>query len=273
VSGAALALVLGSAALHAWWNTLVADARDTHATTAVAVAAGVLAMAPVAALTWEMEGAALPYVLASAGLELAYLALLASAYAGAGLTAVYPVARGAAPVLALLVSVALLAAPVTRVQALGVLAVAAGVLLVRGLRRPAGRALPLALAVAACIAGYTLVDDRGIEHASPVAYFTLVLALAAVPYVGAVAVRAGPPALRAAVTPRAVLAGVAMAAAYLLVLVALQRAEAAPVGALRETSVLMAALAAYLAGRERVPPARLAGAAAVVAGAAAIALG
>ena len=37
---AALALVLASAALHAGWNALVADARDTHATTAVALLVG-----------------------------------------------------------------------------------------------------------------------------------------------------------------------------------------------------------------------------------------
>ena len=47
-----------------------------------------------------------------------------------------------------------------------------------------------------------------------------------------------------------------MVAAYLLVLAALERAEAAPVAALRETSVVMAAAGAALAGRERVPAAR-----------------
>jgi drug/metabolite transporter (DMT)-like permease len=63
-----------------------------------------------------------------------------------------------------------------------------------------------------------------------------------------------------------------MFAAYALTLAALELAEAAPVAALRETSVVMATLAAAIAGRETVPRRRLAGAAVVVAGAAAIAL-
>ena len=49
LSALALALVLGSAVLHAGWNALIADARDTHATTAVALLAGRLVFAPVAA--------------------------------------------------------------------------------------------------------------------------------------------------------------------------------------------------------------------------------
>ena len=93
--------------------------------------------------------------------------------------------------------------------------------------------------------------------------------MAAVPYAAVV----GPAAMRAAFSPRAVLAGVGMFSAYVLALAALQRAEAAPVAALRETSVVMAAVGAALWGRSRVPATRVLGAALVVAGAAAIALG
>jgi drug/metabolite transporter (DMT)-like permease len=78
--------------------------------------------------------------------------------------------------------------------------------------------------------------------------------------------------LRVAATPRAAIAGLAMFGAYALALAALETAEAAPVAALRETSVVMAAAAAVLLAREHVPPRRLAGAGAVVAGVALIAL-
>lgn len=272
MSAAAVALVLVSAALHAGWNTLVADARDTHATTAVALVAGVVALAPFAAATWDVDAAVAPWAVASAALELTYFALLATAYAGADLTTIYPVARGAAPVIALVVSLALLSAPVRILQAVGVLGVGAGVLLVRGPRAsPAG--LPIALAIAACIAGYTLVDDRGVRQAAALPYFEIVLGGTAVAYFAAVGARRGMPAIRAAVGPRSLVAGVGMAVAYVLVLLALERAEAAPVAALRETGVVMATAAAALAGRERVPAARLVGAGVVVAGVAAIALG
>ena len=66
MSGAALALVLASAALHAMWNTLLADAEDTHASTAVALLAAAVVFAPVAALTWNVDGSAAPYIVASA---------------------------------------------------------------------------------------------------------------------------------------------------------------------------------------------------------------
>ena len=267
--------------MHAAWNTLVAGARDVHAVTAVALVAGVVVLAPfVAVLGWDLPGAALPFVLASAALELAYFGLLATAYAGAGLTAVYPVARGCAPVLALIGSVVLLSAPVGALQAAGVVVVGAGVVLVRGglgrgggAGRVAGSTLWLALGVATCIAGYTLVDDRGVRHADPIPYFFVVLVLTCLGFVGAMAVRGRLGTVRGAAGWRPVAAGVGMVAAYLLTLAALERAEAAPVAALRETSVVMATAAAALWGREHVGGARLAGAAAVVAGAAAIALG
>lgn len=130
MSAAALALVLASAAVHALWNTLLADAEDAHASSAVSLLAGVLLFAPVAALTWEVDAAAIPFIAAAAVLELAYFALLATAYSRADLTFVYPVARGSAPVIVLLVSVAVLGAAVSGLQAAGVLAVAAGVVLV-----------------------------------------------------------------------------------------------------------------------------------------------
>jgi drug/metabolite transporter (DMT)-like permease len=254
--------------------------------------AGVLALAPFALATWRVEAGVAPYAAASVGFELAYFALLATAYAGASLTTVYPVARGAAPVIALVVSVALLSAPVHAWQAAGVLAVGAGVLLVRGWRRGAGTGaaatgsggaatgtggaaagLPLALAIAACIAGYTLVDDHGVRHAAALPYFEIVLGVCAVAYLATVLSRRGSAAVRAALGWRSVLAGVGMAAAYALVLFALERAEAAPVAAIRETSVVMATVAAAVLGRERVPASRIAGAVVVVAGVAAIALG
>jgi drug/metabolite transporter (DMT)-like permease len=275
VSGAAVALALASAALHALWNTLLADADDTHAGTAASLLAAAVLFAPVAVLAWDVDGDAVPYVAGSAALELAYFGLLATAYSRAALTFVYPVARGSAPVLVLAVSVAALGVSLGFWQVAGVLAVAAGVVLVRGAALAAGAAaLPLALGVGACIAGYTLVDDHGLEHAAALPYFECVLAITAVAYAAAVAARpGGGAALRRAMGARAAVTGIGMFAAYALALAALERAEAAPVAALRETSVVMAALAAVLMGRERVPARRLAGAAAVVAGAAAIALG
>jgi drug/metabolite transporter (DMT)-like permease len=148
------------------------------------------------------------------------------------------------------------------------------VLLVRGIGRggdPA--ALGLALCVGATISGYTLVDDHGVRHAAAIPYFELILVASALPYAATIAARRGAAAIKTAADWRAAAAGVGMVCAYLLVLEALERAEAAPVAALRETSVVMAAAGAAIAGREKVPPARLLGAVLVVTGVAALALG
>jgi drug/metabolite transporter (DMT)-like permease len=266
--------VLGSAALHALWNWLVAEARDSHAAGAVALVTAAVAFAPAAVLTWDVDGAAWPYIVASAALELAYFAFLAAAYERADLSFVYPIARGSAPVLVLAVSVAALGAAVSAAAAAGVLAIAAGVLLVRGVGRGAARGgLALALVVAACIAGYTLVDDEGIRHAATLSYLEAVMLIAAPAYAVAVSVARGSGALRAAATLRSATAGLAMFGAYALALAALEIAEAAPVAALRETSVVMATAAAAILAREHVPPRRLAGAVVVVGGVALIALG
>ena len=274
MSGVALVLVLASAAVHALWNWLVADAEDVHATAAVSLLAGAALFAPAALLTWELDAEALPFVLGSAAFELAYFGLLAAAYSRADFTFVYPIARGSAPVIVLVVSAAFLGASLGAAQAAGVLVVAAGVLVVRGVPQGGDRvARVLALAVGGCIAGYTLVDDHGLEHAAALPYFELVLLLVAVPYAAAIAARGGTAALRRASNRRALVAGAGMVGAYALTLAALELAEAAPVAALRETSVVMAALAALALRREPQPGRRLAGAAVVVAGVAAIALG
>ena len=94
----ALALALGAAVLHALWNLLLARERDTEAATAVALISLVGVLILPAALTWRVEAAAIPYVIGSAALELAYVGLLAAAYRRFDLSVVYPVARGLAPV-------------------------------------------------------------------------------------------------------------------------------------------------------------------------------
>ena len=261
--------------LHAAWNALVANAKDTHATTAIALLVGATVFAIPAVLTWRVEAVAWPYIAASAVLELLYFALLAAVYSRADLSFAYPIARGSAPVLVLVISVVALGAPVGLAAAAGVLAVTAGVLLVRGVGRTAvdAASLALALSVGACIASYTLVDDRGVRHAGALPYFEIVLVACALPYAAVIVATRGTSALRGAGDRRAAAAGVGMVTAYLLVLAALERAEAAPVAALRETSVVMAAAGAAIAGREKVPARRLAGAVLVVAGVAALALG
>jgi drug/metabolite transporter (DMT)-like permease len=271
----ALLLALAAAVVHAIWNLLIADAEDPQSAAAVAVAVGVVVFAPVAAWSWRLESSALAYAAGSSALELLYLALLTTGYTVAAMSFVYPIARGSAPVLVLAVSALALGRRLSVVAAVGVLLVAGGIVLVRGLRGGTTRVrhLGLALSVGACIAGYTLLDQRGIRHASPIAYLELVLAVTAAAYVAGVWRARGAGALHRAVTWRTVLAGVGVFGSYVLVLAALRLAPAASVAAVRESSVVIAAVWLALSGRERVGAERLAGAVAVVAGIALISLG
>jgi drug/metabolite transporter (DMT)-like permease len=264
VSAGALALALGAALLHALWNVLLAGARDTAAATGGLLVYGVLLLAIPAALTADVEAAAVPFIAASAALELAYFVLLARAYREGELSVVYPVARGVAPALVLLVATAAgLGRGVAPLGALGVLLVVAGVLLVSSVRAER-RDLAFGLAIAAVIAAYTLVDSEGVQRAGPVPYLALVVAPCALLY--PLAARTAPD-----LGARSALTAAATFGAFLMVLAAFRLAPPAPVAAVRESSVVIATLLAAAFLGERVSAARALGAATVVAGVAAIA--
>src|SRR3954466_13283872 len=151
----ALLLALAAAFIHALWNVLLARAPDVEAATAVALITAELVFAPVAALTWSAERSVWPFLAVTGALQLAYFALLATAYRLVPLSVVYPIARGGAPVLVLLIGVVGLGHPTTWTQVAAVLLVVAGILLVRGLRHPDRRGVGFGLVIAVCIASYT----------------------------------------------------------------------------------------------------------------------
>jgi drug/metabolite transporter (DMT)-like permease len=269
---AALGLAFGAAFLHAFWNVFLGRSKDIEAATAVVLVLSVVLFAPIAAFAGRVTWAAAPWIAASSALELAYFALLAAGYRRSDVSLVYPVARGLAPVIVLIAAVAAGRATSTG-QVLGVCAVGTGVFLVRGLARRADtRGLLFGVAIACCIAGYTLVDKEGIRHASPIPYLELVLVGPAVVYLAAVLVFRGGAAVRAEIRPTNGILAVAGFGAYSLVLAALQLAPAASVAAVRETSVVIATVMAAVVLHERVTRVRLAGSVVVVAGIALLAL-
>lgn len=273
MNGGALALALGAAVLHAGWNVLLAGSRDLGASTAGILIFGVVLLAPPAVLTGGVSSEAIPFIAVSAALEFAYFVLLARAYDGGEVSVIYPIARGSAPVVVLVFGAIALSENVAVDAAVGVLAVAAGVLLV-GLgalpgQMPRESAQPLrdvwfGLAIGAVIAAYTLVDSEAVEHADPIAYLALVIAPCAALYPAITRTRPDL-GLRTALTAAATFG------AFLMVLAAFRLAPAAPVAAVRETSVVIAILLAAVFLHEAVDGRRIAGAALVVAGVAAIA--
>ncbi len=268
----ALALALSAAVLHAIWNLLLARSPDTQAATAVALTAAVVVFLPVAILTWRVETAAIPFIVASGLFELAYIALLTTAYERVPLSIVYPVARGTAPVLVTVIAAVALGVAVSPIEVGAIVTIGCGVMLVRGLSRDVPmRTLLLPLAVACTIAGYTLIDRYGIRHAAAIPYFELT-AMISLLYVPWVVRRRGMAPLRAQFGVSAVLAGIAMFAAYCFVLAALRIASPGAVAAVRESSVVIATgLAAAFLG-ETVSRVRVLGAVLVALGVAILAL-
>lgn len=268
----AFALALTAAFVHALWNVLLARARDPQAATAVALLVAVVVFAPVAALTWDVRPGVWPFIVVSSCLQLLYFVLLATAYRRAPLSVVYPLARGAAPVLVLLIGIVALGKSSSWGQACGVLLVGAGILLVRGFRSGDAAGFLFGLSIATVIAAYTLIDKHGITHAGPIPYLELTMVMPALAYAAAMWQAKGAPVLRAELGPSTIAAGIATFTAYALVLAALERASAASVAAVRETSVVIAALLAGKVLSERVGPVRLAGAVLVAAGVALVSL-
>lgn len=272
----AFLLAFAAAWIHGASNVFLGRREEPDAAIALMLVVGVVAFAPVAALTWRVESSALPYLAASALLELGYFAFLAAAYRASEVSLVYPVARGTAPILVLLGALVFLGRPASAGQIAGVLAVAAGILLVRGVQLRAAasdaRGFLLALASGVFIAGYTLVDKQGLRHAAPIPYIELVLIGPAALYAFAIARLRGRAALRREASGRLCAVGVILFGTYVLVLFALRLAPAASVSAVRETSVVVASGVAALVAHERVGRARFAGAVLVAAGISLVAL-
>jgi drug/metabolite transporter (DMT)-like permease len=244
------------------------------ATVLVAVAAGLLVL-PLLPITQLPAAAAWPYIVASAIIHVAYFVALAEAYRWGDLSQVYPIARGTAPLLtAALASLWLNEALGSNGWA-GVIVLAAGILLltVKGARKLAPfdhRAVAFALATSLTITAYTLVDGIGARLAGSALAYTVWLFIGdGITMAIYGALRVGPSLLKDFRAHwRIATAGAALStAAYAIAIWAMTVAPIALVAALRETSVLFAALFGTVLLREPVLPVRLVAALLVMAGA------
>jgi drug/metabolite transporter (DMT)-like permease len=259
----ALLLVLGSAGLHAVWNTLLAGARDSRAATNLALVAGTLVLLPVAIATWRVEAAVLPYAVGSAALEVVYVLLLGAAYNHSELSLVYPVARGVSPVVVLCLAFGVGGTP-GPIGALGAVLVGAGVVAMRGLGR---RGIAFGLAIGCLLGAITTIDHFGVRHAGTFPYLLVVIAPAAIASVALDCAQGRAGALRDALTARTLFAGLGFATTYGLILAALRIAPAASVAAVRELSIVVAVALGAFVLHEPVTRRRLAAACVVTVGA------
>jgi drug/metabolite transporter (DMT)-like permease len=275
--------------LHGTWNVLVKVSADPMATFQRATLAAVLLATPAAAVAWLWTGrpglapAAAGWCALSGVLEVAYLWFLAAAYRRGELSAVYPIARGSAPLLAVIAGLGLLNERLTAIQLAGVGFLLLGILAV-ALSQATGRATIPALLTGVTIAAYSAVDRVGVRLTTPWLYGWLLIVLMAVgiPVSKWIAARltvgrrtAAQLSGEAAPMSRAqtLAIGIFMWSAYLMVLWALSFAPLSVVAPVRETSVVGVAVWGIWRLRERgAVPMKLAGAVATLAGVAMLAL-
>jgi drug/metabolite transporter (DMT)-like permease len=272
--------VLGAGFLHASWNALLKSSTGGDAlldTTAVVAGSSLWGLVFVGLVPFP-PGGAWPFIAASSLIHFGYYLTLSHAYRTGDLSFAYPLMRGTAPLLVTILGSIVLRELPTLQMGIGIALISVGIVSIAFIQRRAhSRAAAYwAFANAGLIAAYTLVDGAGARASgNALSYVTWLIFLEGIPFAGWVLVRRGRPAvayLRGNARIGVVGGGFSLAA-YAIVLWAMTRAPIAAVAALRETSVLFAALLGSLWLKEGFGWRRMAGAASVVAGIAALKLG
>ena len=270
-------LVLVAALMHASWNALVKASPskflDVVAINFTSGAIAAIALPFLPALDWVCW----PWLAASVLLHLVYFAAVASAYRFGDLSQAYPIMRGCAPLLVAVMGVALLGEQLPATMWTGVALIVLGIvapalIAARGLRLP-GKGTSVAAANAVVIACYTLVDGAGTRvSGNAVGYGMWLFLLIAIPMTAFALVARGRD-LANYLQGRWVLTltgGALLMGSYLIALWAMTQAPVAAVAALRETSVILAAIMGTVLLKERFGGWRIPGAALVALGIAAL---
>jgi drug/metabolite transporter (DMT)-like permease len=264
--------VLGAALAHAAWNAMVKSSRDVLLDMTLVIVGGAVAAAPFLFFVAAPARESWPYLAASVCSHIGYYIALVGAYRAGDLSHGYPIMRGVAPLLVSICALVWLREAPTLMEWLGVLLICGGVLSL-GLAgfhwRTSRVSTGWALANAVIIATYTLIDAAGVRlSASPAGYvlWLFVLDALAFPLIVLLLKRNQLAAYAARFWLRGLVGGVLSSLAYGIALWAMTRAPVAAVAALRETSVIFAALIGAWLLKEGHLGRRLAGAATVAAG-------
>ncbi len=269
--GVFLAVML-AALLHAGWNAVVKTGLNKQ-TSMFLLSIGHAAIGIVVAAFHPLPPAEVwPWLVGSGLIHMLYQTFLAYAYEQGDLSRVYPIARGAAPMMVLVISLLFLSDRLEGNELWGILVLGAGiVLMARGVLTSgeSRRLLPFAFGSALATAGYTLADGLGARvWGEPLGYVGWLMIFSAVFYTPAVIALKGRQVVRADARGWAVgmVAALASFVAYAIAVWAMTVAPIALVGALRETSILFAVLIGWLVFRDRMDRGKAVAAVLIVAG-------
>lgn len=271
--------VLAAALMHASWNLLVKLKLDRFLSLfLLQTLMGLMGIAMLFFFAWPAR-ASLPYVLASGLLHTGYNIFLARSYRDGDLSLVYPIARGAAPLITLLTTWLVASEQINAITAIAIGILVSGIWLVAVGKSKSLKldriSLFFALGTSCFIAAYTVVDGLGGRISGAASGYTaMVFILDAVFMFGAGIFMRGPGILKS-VAPfwkSGILGALLSASAYWIVIWAMTLAPIAAVAALRETSILFVILMSAKYLKEQMSWIRVFGGALVVLGAVALRL-
>lgn len=248
-------IVLFAAAMHATWNAIVKSGTDKFFTAILVTASAGLISAAILPFVAQPAIESWPNIFISVCLQVVYFSLVSYIYRIADMGVVYPLMRGAAPVIVAWISAVWMAESLSKGAWLGIACVCTGVLsLALSAKGKGGKSVVLALLVAVVIAAYTLVDGLGVRKShAPLAYSLWIFVLTAVPLAGWGIIRRRQAFLQYTKQHARIglMGGFGAATSYGLALWAMTLAPVAVVAALRETAILFAIAIAVLVLKER----------------------
>ncbi|HEY2314189.1 MAG TPA: DMT family transporter [Streptosporangiaceae bacterium] len=256
-------IVIGAGALHATWNAIAKQVDDRLMAFAWIGVASTVGGGLGLVVTGLPYRAAIGFAITSAVIHVGYDLALMNSYRLGAFSQTYPIARGTSPLVVAVGAYFLANEHLSAAALLGVVTLAVGLI---SLAFSAGRlsrqdlpAVGAAILTGLTIAAYTIVDGLGVRRAhDPWAYVALLFLLQGPALTVTAAVRRPASAWRVTSTmSRGLLAGILCVLAYGIVLWAQTQAPLAEVAAIRETSVVFAALIGVAAlgeafGRRRV---------------------
>jgi drug/metabolite transporter (DMT)-like permease len=241
--------VLCAAFVHAIWNAFVKTGDDQLISiTGIAAGATVISLI-IFPFSTAPNVQSWPYIFASILLHVGYMIALSQAYRYSDFSSAYPIARGAAPVMVFAWSFVFLQEVLSTREILAVFGILIGILVFSTRKLGAvvndRKALMYALLTSVFIACYTIVDGIGVRLSGSVSgYMVWMTTFEVFPLLAYTYARRGPKvfvALKNNAWPM-LFAGMMAVGGYWIIIWAMTQAPIALVAALRETSIIIAAL-------------------------------
>lgn len=266
--------VLIGAAFHASWNAILKGRLDPLVMVALIAMGSAVCAAPLLYFVGFPRLDALPWLGTSIVLHTFYMVSLTTAYRHGDMSQVYPLARGSAPLLTAIVTTTIVGDVLTPTAWGGVLLLSCGIVLLslRGHNPVHGfnaAALKYAGLTAVIISGYSIVDGLGARAGADAHSYTLWLFFLDGIAVGLVAFARRGALLVSSFRShwkQGLIGGALSLGSYWIAIWAMTRAPIAMVSALRETSVLFAAIISVVVLKERLNLARGTAIAVILAG-------